>query len=86
MTHLRWDDIASEFAAILKRVGGDLSPDDRRHVSESIGAGEFGVAFDTLCTQLYERDVRLPDEMLCRLETLGQRLKLDPSVWKILGD
>jgi hypothetical protein len=84
MTHADWNEVSAELEALLQQAGDDLPPDDRTNVTDLIEAGEFGVAFETLCTQLYEFDVAVPGDVRARLETLGRRLELDPALWKLL--
>jgi hypothetical protein len=44
-------------------------------------AGEPGVALENLCTQLFEYDCIVPDEMLNKIETLGRSMGLKEEYW-----
>jgi hypothetical protein len=85
MTAADWDHISSELEELLANPGAGLPHHDRENVAGFIQAGEFGVAFETLCTQMYEYDVALLPSDLVRIAVLGRQLALDPSVWEVLG-
>lgn len=57
-----------------------LTPDDIRNVESLISAGERLVAFETLCAQIYEREVSLPSDVVRDLERLGSALGARPSL------
>ena len=86
MTPGDWDQIRSELEALLAKLGEDLPHQDRENVASFIQAGEFGVAFETLCTQMYEYDITPHADDLARLAAIGRGLELDPSVWEILDE
>ena len=85
MTLSDWADIESELTAVLANVADELPAQDQENVASLVGAGEFGIAFETLCTQLYEYDVTPTPDDLARLAAVGRRLELDPSTWEILA-
>lgn len=86
MTASHWAYIASELEAVLENVAARLPAQDQENVASLINAGELGVAFETLCTQLYEYDVAPQPADLGRLAAVGRELKLEPSVWEILDE
>lgn len=51
-----------------------LTPDDIFNVEALIEVGEFVVAFETLCTQIYEWAIALPVLSIEDLEDLGSTL------------
>lgn len=51
-----------------------LTPDDISNVQSLIEAGEWLVAFETLCTQIYEWEVALDHDVIRDLEELGAAL------------
>lgn len=52
----------------------DLSQDDVANIEELVQVGELLVAYETLCTQLYEYDIVLSASMIEDLRLAGQRL------------
>lgn len=86
MTAADWTEISSELEQLLASLGADLPHQDRDNVASFVQAGEFGVALETLCTQLYEYDVKPPADEFARIAALGRRMNLDPSVWEILDE
>ena len=86
MTPMDWNEIPSELKALLAKAGEGLPRDDRENVASFIRSGEYGVAFETLCTQMYEYDVRADRDDRARFAAIGQQLELDPSLWEVLAD
>ena len=62
----------------------DLPSMDRESIEVLIAAGEWAVALETLCTQLYEYDLEPSAEERAQLEALGR--ELDVPVRYLLGD
>jgi hypothetical protein len=49
-----------------------------------IQVGERTVAFENLCTQLYEYDVALPRDLYGTLVSVGEQLRVSPRYWERL--
>lgn len=66
-----------------------LSPDNINNVQSLIDVGEWLVAFETLCTQIYEWEIRLDPMVVRDLEglglALGARAKLTDQLWEGVG-
>lgn len=75
--------IAERLRLILKRVP-NLREQDFEAVSSLVDAGEFALALDTLCTQIYEYDVELNGESRSLLIRLGEEINV--PVAYLLGD
>jgi hypothetical protein len=58
-----------------------LPLDDLAQVEDLIQVGEQRVAFENLCTQIYEYDVRLPSYLRDLLAEAGQALGVAPRYW-----
>lgn len=56
-----------------------LSMDDISNVQSFIDAGEWELAFEILCTQIYEWDVALKSSVIRELEHLGSALGTAPE-------
>ena len=54
-----------------------LTPEDIINVQSLIDVGEWLVAFETFCTQVYEWEISLGQEVIRDLEALGTALGAD---------
>jgi hypothetical protein len=63
----------------------DLPEDDIESVEELVQAGEWTVALENLCTQLYEYDANVPEETLAMIEELGRDVGVPDRYWKMLA-
>ncbi|MFT3887737.1 MAG: MafI family immunity protein [Arachnia sp.] len=63
-----------------------LTPDDIGNVQSLIDGGEWLVAFETLCTQIYEWSIGLEPDVIRDLEGLGAildaRRELTDHLWE----
>ncbi len=57
---------------------------DLEQVEDLIQAGEQRVAFENLCTQIYEYDVGLPSYLRGLLAEAGEHLGVAPRYWERL--
>lgn len=57
---------------------------DVEHIEGLIQVGERGVAFENLCTQIYEYEIRLPSDLRETLVSIGERLGVAPRYWERL--
>ena len=61
-----------------------LPPTELQEMRSLVNAGESKVAFENLCTQLFEYDVTLDDETLSGLRTFGIVMRIAPKYWERL--
>lgn len=61
-----------------------LPPGDLEQVEDLIQVGEQRVAFENLCTQIYEYDVRLPLYLRGLLAEVGEQLGVAARYWERL--
>ena len=64
----------------------DLPEDDIANVQSLFDVGESLVAFETLCTQIYEFEISLIPECIRDLEALGVALGANPELTKALWE
>ena len=63
----------------------DLPQDDIERAEELVYVGEWAVALENLCTQLYEYDVDVSDEILRLIESLARDLGVADRYWAVLA-
>ena len=67
-----------------------LPPEDISNVQSLIDVGEWLVAFETLCTQIYEWEIGLEHDVIRDLEGLGAALaarrELTEHLWEDAAD
>lgn len=75
---------------LLKEKIEELPEQDIQNISEDIHHHEWGVAFETLCVQIYEYDIPVNTDYYNRMANLGKSMNIDPSYWlplkKLIAD
>ena len=79
------DDLENQLLVLLGALSAPLPEGDTESIRSLIAAGEYGIAFENLCTQLYEYEAVIPIDSLVRLKELGQVMALDKSLWENLS-
>ncbi len=72
-----------EILNILESFGNSL-PFDISTIRSLALHGEWGEAFDILCTQLYEYDIKVSSEQYAKLKLIGESMSMDESLWNDL--
>ena len=75
-----------EIGAAVAEVESALPPHNVRFILEEADHAEYAIAFETLCTQLYEFDTPIGSELYRRLAQIGRGLELPPRTWTILEE
>jgi hypothetical protein len=57
--------------------------EDMRELAE---AGEWGIALENLCSNLYDFDVALSDEEVREIESLAAAMRFRPGSWSFVRD
>jgi len=79
-----WDGAVGAIRAVTLTVEDLLPQRAIGSVWELIDAGELGIAFENLCTQLYEYEIT-PDEPSREVLTrVGTYFRLEPGLWRCL--
>jgi hypothetical protein len=76
--------LVREFHVIMDSIVG-LPTKDIEGVEELVQVGEWVVALENLCTQLYEYDIDLPTETLKLIEVLGRDIGMAARYWRVLA-
>jgi hypothetical protein len=72
---------------LLETIGAyarHLPAEQVKEMTELVNAGEPGVAFENLCTQLFEYDVSVEDRAMGKLRGIGDAMGLHPKYWERL--
>ena len=75
--------LVHQLHAIVDSIVG-LPQEDIQRVEELVEVGEWIVALENLCTQLYEYDVDLPAETLKSIEDLCRDIGVADRYWRVL--
>ncbi|WP_284452577.1 MafI family immunity protein [Parachlamydia acanthamoebae] len=78
--------IEDKFAILMNEVSNDLPKQDVQNIIEFVKYREWGVAFETLCTQLYEFDIKISPDSYEKIAVLGKLMKLESSNWEFLKE
>lgn len=65
-------------------AASDLALNDVEQIEGPIQVGERRVAFEKLCTQLYEYDIRLPSRLRDILASVGEHWGAAARYWELL--
>ncbi len=79
-----WDSFVGALRGVVIAVADQLPQSDIDGIWESIDGGEPGIAFEDLCTQLYEYEVPVSDQTLDVLSDIGAYTGFDPKLWEDL--
>lgn len=69
---------------LIMDAANDLPLRDVEQIEGLIQVGERAVAFENLCTQMYEYDIRLPSDLQDTLLSIGEQLGVVPRYWELL--
>jgi hypothetical protein len=78
------NEIQQQVRAVLEQLKGLLREQDYHSAMESNDAGEWGIAFETICAQLYEYEIRIPRAIYMRLQAIGAAMGMPAKTWQIL--
>ncbi|MCP4371709.1 MAG: MafI family immunity protein [Deltaproteobacteria bacterium] len=73
--------IKSELIDFIDKFKSFLPKDDIESIRELVDAGEYKVAFENLCTQLYEYEIKVEPATVKELDNIGTKMKLNKSLW-----
>lgn len=85
---MEYRELRERLYAVVKSVEPSLRAVDPlptpENVNAEIDAGEYALALDTLCTQLYEYDVGVPRPILDEIAVLAEASGLPDRLWRAL--
>lgn len=71
---------------LLNEVKSELPPNETILIAEFIDHNEYGLAYETLCTQIYEYDIHISSEFFGKVFSLGKLLEIEPFIWMPLKE
>jgi hypothetical protein len=69
---------------VIQTYAGQFPAEQAKEMADLVRAGEAGIGFENLCTQLYEYDVSVDDGTLSQLKDIGSHMGLKPKYWERL--
>ncbi len=75
-------DLEANLAQLLATASTGLRPESVANLHELVAHGEYGVALENLCEELYEWDIAVPADSLRQIVALGSGMGIDPSYWE----
>jgi hypothetical protein len=79
-----WDELIGKLRAVVLELEDSLLSQEVEMIWELLDAGESAVAFEMLCSQLYEHDVAIETQTRGVLSELGAVMNLESRQWQIL--
>ena len=76
--------LEQKFEVLLDELSQSLTAADVEQIQELVHANELGVAFENLCTQLYERAAVCSLEQIDRIAEIGNAMAIDSTYWQNL--
>lgn len=77
-------DLENELIALTSSISDELSASDSSNILEFIAVGEFPIALETLCTQIYEYEIPINEAFYEKVEFIGGQMNLPPTTWLML--
>ncbi|WP_350274872.1 MafI family immunity protein [Kribbella sp. HUAS MG21] len=81
---MNWDELNGKLRRVVPELAPGLPVSEVQDICEYVDHDEPGLAFEMLCTQLYEHDAGIRSETVARLAELGVAMGLDPRQWQML--
>jgi hypothetical protein len=73
--------LTKQMRQLFYEVKNRLPSNDAKNIEEFIDHNEFGLAFETLCCQLYEYDITISKEFYEKIVLYGESIEIKPSEW-----
>lgn len=77
--------LKKEILSLLSEVP-DLPKADRDNVVMFLEGGEWGLAFDSLCHQIYENDITIAENFYERAASIASSMQIENSEWAFLSE
>ena len=77
--------IQRETISLIQRFRGRLDDEWLDDYQSTAEHGEWGVAFENLCDQLFEFDIFLSEQEFQIICEVGESMKINPQRWNFLA-
>jgi hypothetical protein len=78
-----YQQLESDLSELLGAMSS-FAPSETAEVTQFLAAGEYGLAFETLCGIAKEENKPVPVELRPKVRDLGERMEIDPIWWEEL--
>ena len=78
--------IASEISGVISDISDLLPAEDIHNALEFVKYGEWGEALDLVCTQLYEYEVEISEELHSKILKIYRNMNENIDRWKCLEE
>jgi hypothetical protein len=69
---------------LVQKYAGNFPAEQVAGMTELVQAGEAGIAFENLCTQLHEYDISVDEATVGQLKDIGSQMGIEPDYWEQL--
>tara|TARA_B100000700_G_C14802104_1_gene741100 strand:+ start:394 stop:648 length:255 start_codon:yes stop_codon:yes gene_type:complete len=79
-------ELAGKINDFLGATASGLADSDIENAKSFLKHGEYGVAFELICEQLYENDALLTEEQISVAQEIAVMMELDDNSWSFLKE
>ena len=73
--------LAAQLFVLLNEVTKVLSLEDIKNIREFIEKREWGLAYETLCVQVYEYNIPITIKFYETISSLGKSIGISSAIW-----
>jgi hypothetical protein len=77
--------VEGEVTALITAFDGLIPPEQLQDMKDLTSAGEQGIAYENLYTQLFEFDIELSEVQLSSIRKVGLAMGIKPKYWERLN-
>lgn len=74
--------LEADLIELLAEVGEEIPPSEAQEVQMYLDAGEYGLAFETICSVLKAKGSPVSESTCARIVDLGERMDIEPDYWR----
>ena len=79
-----YQQMESGIKRLLVHLGDVLGEEEKGEVTQFVDAGEYGVALETLCDILVEKECTVSQSVLREIEDLGLAMEMVSDCWRLI--
>jgi hypothetical protein len=77
--------LEKKLTAIVDDLANALATDEREEVTGYVKVNEFGIALETLCSILGEKQIGVPSTVISLIQDVGTQMGMDSATWNGLA-